>query len=624
MHGGAVPGHRTIHHPLNGAQMTPSDFVDAVRTWWYIPVITVIVAAAAFVVLVVLRDPATAQSSTSVRLAVLPAPENAQLPLALSPPLTRQQDLALSQPVVSRARDATGIAIDGMSVTVGAFVDAPTRVVTITALADDPDASARVASAMSDAYQDVRLELILADLGTRQAEILERLELLQGRLAERAEDIVDPTAPDPAVVASNELLLSQARALQERIREQQGEYGRLVADQALTDDAAFAALLVDQQADVQAGIDRLRARLTEVVAALPAGALGVGADETAPEPDAADVEGEEVDPLASIDVTLSVADAQARALRDQIDGLRGQYGALVAQEAGADDGARVIEVLPTVLVATVSRPLTFPALLLALFAVLAGLGLPLLLDRLDRTVRDRSQAAELIGAPVLGDVPRSRRRDAEPAVLRDPDGAASTAYRNIASTMLMAAQTVPESLLVIGVGRDAAIDVVALNLSISLARLGVRTSLVATQPEQHWVADICDGEAPEAVRGFRDLLVDIEDDAPMVTGTAGLTVSGVPHLRIIPPGTVPTTGVPARNIGGLLTKLAADGDRTTIIAGPSVIGGSDAGIYARQAGTVIWVVEERRTGLLDLETAAETIDVIGADSLGIVYVTSPS
>lgn len=602
--------------------MTPSDFAAALRRWWMVTVVVVTAAVAAFVALVLLQEPESTTFATTSRLAVVPFPDNAQVPLALSPPFERQAQLAMEPDVLATARDVVDDDLAGEPVAVSATADQTTRTISVTAVTDDPTSSLAYAEALAEAYEATRLAIVTDDLEARQRDIRDRLSSLQQRFAERADDLPEEVEVPPEETARVELLIAQVRGLRERIEFFEESYGQLVADEIITTDPILRADIQSQQQSTLDSITALRTRLNETVAQLPADALAPAAEQPAAEDGAGDAEADAAtDPLVAVDAAVSVRDAQAIALRDQINGLRAEFGNVVAQAAAADDGARLIEILPTEEVTQVAgRSLLFPALLLALIALVAGLGLPLVLDRLDRTVRSHGQVNEMIGAPVLGEVPRPRRRDRRKPAFLDPQTRDAAAYRNLASTVLLAAQTVPNSILVVNVNGETASDVVSLHLAASMARLGVDTTLVGTQPDQSWFGAVCKPVATESTRGFRDLL----------TSDAGQSMSDIEAIRldtvddapigIVMPGSSPTGTVPARDIGRVLGLLAGDDRRTTVLAGPSVIGGTDATIFARQAGAVLWVVEERFTKLADLDAAAATMDLTGATSLGVVYV----
>src|SRR5262245_19525065 len=122
-------------------------------------------------------------------------------------------------------------------------------------------------------------------------------------------------------------------------------------------------------------------------------------------------------------------------------------------------------------------------------ALLLALGVPVLLDRIDHSIRDSHTAGVALAAPVLSTIPAPG--SSQLARLARPGSPGGQAYRALA-TASVATDQLPRAIVVTApVGEMQ--DTVAANFAAALADLGLRVVLVPTHPRQSWYADPPDG-----------------------------------------------------------------------------------------------------------------------------------
>ena len=123
-----------------------------------------------------------------------------------------------------------------------------------------------------------------------------------------------------------------------------------------------------------------------------------------------------------------------------------------------------------------------PTLLIVGIGLLLSLAIPVLIERMDHTIRDAKAATAAFSAPVLSlipAVPRSRRDE-----VAAPGTAREAAFRALAATSV-ATDRLPRSIVVTSPLGDIQ-DTVAANFAAALASLGVHVALVGTSPRQAW------------------------------------------------------------------------------------------------------------------------------------------
>ncbi len=243
-------------------------------------------------------------------------------------------------------------------------------------------------------------------------------------------------------------------------------------------------------------------------------------------------------------------------------------------------------------------------------ALAAALGVPVLLDRIDHSIRDSHTAGAALAAPVLSTIPAPG--SSQIARLARPGSAGGQAYRTLA-TASVATDQLPRAIVVTApVGEMQ--DTVAANFAAALADLGLRVVLVPTHPRQSWYADAPDG-AP-TLHDFLNLAY---------TGRLNGEVPGQLHrtplgnLRILPHGQTKSDEL-IDGLPPLLRSFADSGVDVTVIAAPSMLEDPSATILAWSTRSVLWVVEAGEVTQQQANEAAAKLELAGASPFGVAVV----
>ncbi len=305
---------------------------------------------------------------------------------------------------------------------------------------------------------------------------------------------------------------------------------------------------------------------------------------------------------------------QRNALLTTIQGIRDQYGNSYINSLIPSSYA---DHLQSHTAAKVTPPPPSGTIPLAAFL---GVGLalallvPLLRDRLDRSIRSPRVAADALDATVLTVLPPSTRRLTHS--LAPPGSEIEEAYRSLAATAV-ATDRLPKAIVVTS-PTGTLQDMVAANFGAALANLGLRVALVATDARQTWFMN---GEAPEGNLSFEDVLHLAHKGQLNGALSRALVRSEVDNLYVLPSqsedGEVGLDG-----LRPLLEALSSSGIDIIVVAGPPLLEEPDATIFAWTTRSVLWTVEEGRTTEAEAKEAAARLELAGASAFGIVMVSA--
>lgn len=256
---------------------------------------------------------------------------------------------------------------------------------------------------------------------------------------------------------------------------------------------------------------------------------------------------------------------------------------------------------------------------LAIAAGLAlGIGVGFLREQFDDRMSGPDEMEQQIGAPTLAVVPHfnaPRKRREEFLIGRDqPKSPSAEAYRTVRTNIEFMART--NQLKVVGIASPSLGEgktTTTANLAFSLAAAGRRVVVVS-----------CDLRKPKLYRLFglsNDVgLSDVLSEGVSV-GTAAQRVPGVPTLRVITSGPVPSN--PAELLGSdamqsLLAGLREVADFVVLDTAP-VLAVSDAMVLAPRCDGVVMVVDASTTGRSAARIAREQIEQVGGNIVGGVF-----
>ena len=245
----------------------------------------------------------------------------------------------------------------------------------------------------------------------------------------------------------------------------------------------------------------------------------------------------------------------------------------------------------------------------ALLGLAFGVGEVFLRDHFDDRVRDRADLERCLDAPVLAEVPRVRRRAADPAFVfrRAPRSEAAEAYRYLRShlkPLITPASDNGTVLLVTGAQSLEGRTCVTANLAAALAHAGAAVIMVDADLRHPTLSELFGaGER----RGLTELLA----------GTASLddvaSATRMPGLRLVAAGEVVDGTADMFEVARLTRafgamRAAAD---VIVIDSAPVLAVSDPITLARVSDLVVMVADVRRTHRGAASAAAQEIRAIG-------------
>jgi len=257
------------------------------------------------------------------------------------------------------------------------------------------------------------------------------------------------------------------------------------------------------------------------------------------------------------------------------------------------------------------NPLIPVAAALVLGLVLA-VGVPVLMDRADRSIRDERAASSALSAPVMARIPAVGRRALSSVAA--PGSARATAYQALAATSI-ATDQLPRAIVVTAPTGEIQ-DSVAANFAAGLAGMGLSVALVGTDPRQEWFVD---GARPDQAVSLPDLLM--ASNAGRLNGSLqeSLVPTHLDNLKVVAPG-APGPELLLDGLPGLLQSLAEAGVDVTVVAGPAFLEDPTATILAWSTRSVLWAVESGAVTSREAHEAASRLELAGGASFGIALV----
>lgn len=313
-------------------------------------------------------------------------------------------------------------------------------------------------------------------------------------------------------------------------------------------------------------------------------------------------------------------------LQEQVILDRSQYAAIVHSEsdiqvnvARAADNLVVLSpaVQPTV---PISPKPTLNALLAALGGLALGVGLTLLLEHFDSSIRTDEQLIEHTGLRPLGHIPFSRgsRGQKELVVLRK-DSYLVEPYKALRTNLLFSTrEREPKVVTVTSATPREGKSRIAANLAVALAQAGRHTLLIDCdfrRPVQHRLF------ARQRNVGLADLIVGEVTEAEVI-----LPVEIVPNLHLLSSGSMRHNASELLDSIAMRTLLArvSEAFDHVILDTPAVNVMADGLIVGRNADATLLVVEHGRSRYPAVRKAREALDNVGAHVVGCALNKVPS
>jgi len=288
-----------------------------------------------------------------------------------------------------------------------------------------------------------------------------------------------------------------------------------------------------------------------------------------------------------------------------------KYHEIRVAEAMKLSRARLVE--PAVTPQFPIRPRTKVNIAVAcVFGLIAGLLLAALVEYLDDTIKSPEEINELVGATVLGTVPRLSQDDPMLITETAPKSALTEAFQTIHANLNFASvDQAVESLVITSAGPAEGKTFVIANLALTMARQGKQVILVdgdLRRPTIHKRFGIDNAEGLTTVlasgRSVEEVLV--------ATETEG--------LRLLPSGPIPPNPVELLASDKMTELCQALANRADLVLydTPPIVMVSDAPTLASQSDGVLLVIEQ---GGVSKRLVAEARDVLArahARTIGVV------
>lgn len=328
--------------------------------------------------------------------------------------------------------------------------------------------------------------------------------------------------------------------------------------------------------------------------------------------------------LDTVLINVQVLDESPVRARDIANTLSDEFVTMVREletpEDGASPDARVVVEQRASISDTPVVPKTTRNLGIGLVLGLAlGVGLAVLRDLLDNTVKDRETLEEIAGAAIVGSVPLDKERRKQAAISFDRDNSAiAEAFRKLRTNLqFLAVDNPPRVIVVTSSMPNEGKSTTAINIALALAEAEHDVVLVDGDMRRPMLDQYLDLVGPV---GFSTVL----------SGGASLSESiqktRFPGLSVLTSGAVPPN--PSELLASLaakklLSELRAQFDYVIVDSTP-LLAVTDAALLAAGADGVFIMARFGQTKREQLAHAVGNLRSVGAPLLGAVFTMVPS
>ena len=329
-------------------------------------------------------------------------------------------------------------------------------------------------------------------------------------------------------------------------------------------------------------------------------------------------------PLDTVLIQVAVSDPSPQLAAAIADAVGKQFTLTVADlEAVSATAASPVKVsivsTPTVPIAPISpKPVRNLALGVVL-GLLLGLGLALLRDLLDTTIKDEKDCAEVTDATVIGGIAFDPDAPKHPLIVQaDPHSPRAEAFRTLRTNLqFVDAANHPRSIVFTSSVPSEGKTTTAANLGITMAAAGARVCIIEGDLRRPRLLEYM---GLDRSVGLTNVLIGRADlgDALQMFAHTGLTVLGAGP---VPPNPSELLGSAAME--KTLRELESRFD-VVIIDAPPLLPVTDAAVLSTIAGGTVLVVG---VGLVDrdhLTKSLQTLDAVNGRVLGLVVNRVPT
>lgn len=328
--------------------------------------------------------------------------------------------------------------------------------------------------------------------------------------------------------------------------------------------------------------------------------------------------------LETVLINVSVTDESPVRARDLANALSDEFVVMVRELETPDPGVRpdarvVVEQRASVPQSPVT-PKKGRNIAGGLAVGLAlGVGLALLREKLDNTVKDRETLERITGVGMVGSVPMDKERREHPAISFDTDNSwIAEAFRKIRTNLqFLAVDNPPRVIVVTSSAPNEGKTTTAINIALALA-----------EAEHNVVLVDGDMRRPSLAK-FLDLVSSV-GFSTVLSGAATLDdvlqQTKYPRLAVLAAG--PTPPNPSELLGSqaagkVLQDLRSQFDYVIIDSSP-LLAVTDGAVLATHADGILLISRFGETKRDQLAHAAGTLDDVGATLLGAVVTMTPT
>jgi receptor protein-tyrosine kinase len=326
--------------------------------------------------------------------------------------------------------------------------------------------------------------------------------------------------------------------------------------------------------------------------------------------------------LDTVLINVAVLDRSPVRARDIANTLSDEFVAMVSEletPAGGRPDARVVVEQRASIPAypVVPKATRNIAIGLVLGAVL-GVGLAVLRDALDNTVKDRQTLEELTRVGVVGSIPLDKERRNKPAIAFDTDNSAiAEAFRKLRTNLqFLAVDNPPRVIVVTSSMPNEGKSTTAINIALALAEADHNVVLVDGDMRRPMLDKYLDLVGPV---GFSTVL------SGRATLSEVLQKTRFPGLTVLTAGAAPPN--PSELLGSLAAKkvlgeMRAHFDYVIVDSSP-LLAVTDAAVLAANADGVLIMARFGQTKHEQLTQAVGNLEDVGASVLGAVFTMTP-
>lgn len=253
-----------------------------------------------------------------------------------------------------------------------------------------------------------------------------------------------------------------------------------------------------------------------------------------------------------------------------------------------------------------------------LLGAVLGIGIAVLREVLDTTVKTADALRELTSVPVLGSIPLDPDAKKAPLIISsNVHSARAEAFRQLRTNMLFVNVDRPvHCLAVTSAVPNEGKSTTACNLAIAFAEAGNTAILVEADLRRPTIAEYLDLEGAVGLTNVLAGQVELDD---VIQQWGNTTLSVLPS-GFIPPN--PSELLGSQNMAELLDELEQRYD-VVIIDTPPLVPVTDGAVVAVQADGAILVARAGKTSLTEVRAAVDALRTVDARLLGCVLNMTP-